>query len=445
MCQVSSRGGLSVALGVAALVALALFRDVLPAAANTDNNTASIIRVVASVGPSTALIPTPSAPSTSLVASTLNASASAAALLSPPIPASNSATSRPSANISSSLQSVSRLSSASGAPTQLAATQAAPPLAAASHRAIGRTATCTPSGSWSGEPPAFPLIVANFGRFGNRAFQNLAISALVRKYDLAVQYSYAAECAALGLELPSGGRLMRGPRVAVTDDSIRALVEGATGDALAGNARVDNAPAGDALGLGDALPGDARVDNPLPVHYTVPLDAYFQTPWVARLVRDRVLPLMRTALERANPFRARLHNNSDTCVHVRLGDKPVAAADRNATAANFSRAIAWGAGSNAARREGAAGRVYVATEPASQRDPLVLALEQRHHAELVVLDVVQTVQFLATCKHVVVHDGTYSWLIAALATTMQAASVAHVTRELVWSGDIYVFDDWRSF
>ena len=274
------------------------------------------------------------------------------------------------------------------------------------------------------EPPAFPLIVATYGRFGNRAFQNLVISVLVRKHDLAVQYSSAAECAALGLELPSGGRLMRGPRVAVTDDSIRALVEGATGVALPG----------------DALPGDA-----LPVHYTVPLDAYFQTPWAARLVRDRDLPSMRTALERANPFRARLHNNSDTCVHVRLGDKPVAAADLNATAANFSRAIAWGAGSEAARGGGAAGRVYVATTPESQRDPLVLALVQRHHAELVVLDVVETVQFLATCKHVVVHDGTYSWLIAALATTMHAASVAHVTRELVWSGEIFVFDEWQSF
>ena len=256
------------------------------------------------------------------------------------------------------------------------------------------------------------------GRFGNRVFQNVAVSLLARKFDVAATYDLEAECVELGLALWRGGtrRMTRGPAVPLTDELLRALLE---------------APGGAAGQSGSSSP-PARLPGRL---WLTPTDSYFQFPWFARYVRDVVLRgEQHAALRAANPWRDRFGANNDTFVHVRLGDTLRLLGESAARPASvYARAIS--------ARGARGGRVIIASDsPTHETVRTLLALVPG--AEPLDLGIVQTIQFGATCAHLVLSDGTFSWLVAALAAP--TASVRIVPHSERWHGDI-AFKEWETF
>ena len=244
------------------------------------------------------------------------------------------------------------------------------------------------------------------GRLGNRIFQNIAVSLLARKYNLVAAYSMESECRELGLSFWHSGsrRMLLGPAVPLTDGLLQELLE-----------RPDAA----------ALPGRL---------WLTPTDSYFQFPWFARFIRDTVLRGEQHALlHAANPWRTRFGANNDTFVHVRLGDTlRLLSSQSMRSAPEFVRAIG---------ARGPRGRVFIASDsPSHSTVRELIALVPG--AELIELSVVQTIQFGATCAHFVLSDGTFSWLIGALASP--DASVRIVPHKEQWHGNI-AFDDWAIF
>jgi hypothetical protein len=243
---------------------------------------------------------------------------------------------------------------------------------------------------------------ASHGRLGNKVFQNLAASLLAEKYNLVAHYAMGRECAELGLRLASGRGYMRGQAQSLRDADLRALLE---------------APA-------TQLPGSFLVDQ------------YYQTPWFARHLRHAVLPAMRQQLLAANPWRQRFGANSDTCVHARLGST---SADNKDDVDSIMPLPEYFFPSLVAAVGTPPGRVVIATDRPADKG--VAELARRFSAELLDLSPVQTVQYLASCAHLVLSDGTFSWVIGALA--WNATSVKYVPRQKAWHGDVYVFPDWE--
>ena len=243
------------------------------------------------------------------------------------------------------------------------------------------------------------------GRLGNKVFQNLAVSLLSQRYDIVARYAMQEDFDALGLQLHSGAGFMRGPPRPLLNADLRMLLEA----------------------------------KPAPLRHTLAILETYQTPWFARHIRQAVLPPMRGTLLAANPYRERIGRNSDTCVHVRLGHTT---ADNAGDIDAFLPPPAYLFPSfYAAVGPAPPGRVLVATD--SPAHPGITALLQRFSAELLTLDAVQTVQYMATCAHLVLSDGTYSWLAGVLAGAMGNATVRYVPRQAVWHGNIHVFPEWE--
>lgn len=235
------------------------------------------------------------------------------------------------------------------------------------------------------------------GRLGNRVIQNVAVSMLARRYDVAAAYAMEHECRALGLELWSGSKRMTGPDMVLTNQLLRNLLDAADGA---------------------QLPGHLHLNGE---------ESYFQFPWFAHIVRNYFRLEALDSLYRANPWRGRFNNNSDTFVHVRLGD--------------IEHLPSRGAAAYAAAIGSPRGRVLIASD--SPAHPTVRTLVQRFNAELVLLSPVETIQLGATCANLVLSDGTFSWVIGALAP---ASSVVRIVprHNASWTGDM-VFDGWTRF
>lgn len=219
---------------------------------------------------------------------------------------------------------------------------------------------------------------------------------LAKKYDIQAIYDIEA-LKDLGLHLFNGTRLMTGVDFAVTDVNFVALI--------------------------------SSQNTNLTVRLVIPGNTYLQLPFLANAIRYNILLPAKSSLLRSNPWKYRLHENNDTFVHVRLGD----IVQSRPSLHNFITPIE-------AHLEG---KLYISSD--SPDDPLVLGIARRYNGSILSLNEVQTWQFAAMCKYVVLHDGTFSWWVGALASTFDA-TVSHVLRpEFQWVGDIYIFSDWKPY
>lgn len=273
------------------------------------------------------------------------------------------------------------------------------------------------------------------GRLGNRVFQNLAVSLIAQRWDLATRYSLESESSRLGLKLFSGRRLMVGRSTALVEDSLRPLLEGEIGAGKESSAREGDDAA-------TAMAAGARFSFS-------PHGVWFQTPWFARKLRGEVLPAMRESMLRANPWRNRLSQNNDTFVHVRIGDKEETVRSVN----DYASAIAAARGGNTSGDdEPLSGSVYIASD--SPHHAVVRELVQRFRATLLEdLDRVEIIQFGATAQKLVLSDGTFSWLIGVVSDVLAGRTsetspelspppIRVLARPEKWLGDIFVFREW---
>ena len=67
-------------------------------------------------------------------------------------------------------------------------------------------------------------------------------------------------------------------------------------------------------------------------------------------------------------------------------------------------------------------------------------LKMKYNLKIIDYDEVNTIMFGSTCKHIVLSNGTFSWLIGFLAyySTVYYPKIIHK-----WHGDIFIFDSWN--
>ncbi len=241
--------------------------------------------------------------------------------------------------------------------------------------------------------------LAGGGRLGNKVIQNFVVSWLAEHYDLRAHYEYAAECAALGLRFHEGGQRSAegGAEVLLTSELLRELLSRPPGTQLQ--------------------------------HTLVLSNQYYQEAWVAQRLLVQDLPQQRLRIQQSNPFRGRYSSNSDTFIHVRLGDLPY-----NPTLQQYLAAV-QGLGASVG------GEVYIASD--SREHPLVQELRARLNATVLDLDQVATIQFGSTCRWLVLSDGTFSWLIGALA--FYARNITRATTHVRWFGTDIFPEHWVKF
>jgi len=228
------------------------------------------------------------------------------------------------------------------------------------------------------------------GRFGNKVFQQLAVSELASRHNIAAAFQFEAEFLQLGIPLRSGSRRMHGPRLELTEDLLQECLE-------------------------------ANSSGPPPGR-TLTVNGFYQTPWFAEYLWGAVFHGRdERSIAAANPWRGRFDANNDTFVHMRLGD--VSSSFRGA--GPFLAAIRGHPPSSG-------GRVYLSSD--SPAHPAVRLVVRTFGATLLHLSIVETLQFGASCGRLVLSDGSFSWTIGALASAR--ARVHVVERRPSYAGNV---------
>lgn len=245
------------------------------------------------------------------------------------------------------------------------------------------------------------------GRLGNSIFQVMVINMLARRYDLRAVYKNEKELCSLGIQLWSGSQIMIGSVV--------------TGNYSYQQALVQNLLSADAPPV---LPG------------VLVLDDYFQFPWMANRIREYFRDALHApCLRAANPWRNRIDANNDTFVHVRLGDlENIHERDVSAYVAAIGHPQ---------------GAVYISSDSPQHKTVKGIAAAYPQKSYVIGANVtggnmslIEIMQFGASCAHLVISDGSFSWMIGALSS--RYTSVRIVPRDILWTGNI-TMADWVVF
>jgi len=217
------------------------------------------------------------------------------------------------------------------------------------------------------------------GRLGNKVLQNVVVSALARRFNLRAEYAAHGECDELGIALHSGTRPAAHTAQRVTMRNAMALLR--------------SAEVPDGLLMQDDY-------------------QYFQMPDIARMVYEELAPA-----RAATPTRS-----EGVFVHIRLGDAPPPRPARD-----------WLAAIAALRVDDEP--VWMATEDAGH--PLSRAIAERFSPSPVDGSTTDIVKFGASFPRMVLSDGTFSWLVAALSRA-RPADIVWLPRFSSWHGDIFL-------
>lgn len=150
---------------------------------------------------------------------------------------------------------------------------------------------------------------------------------------------------------------------------------------------------------------------------------YCQTNYMSRKIIG-FLKDNSTDIQSANPYEDRYQQNNDVFIHVRLDD----VADKNPGCEYYEKildSIDFDKG-------------YISSD--SIHHPICKKLIALYNLEIFNESEIKTWQFASTCKHVILSNGTFSWVIGALAfnSTVWYPKIKHV-----WHGDIFHKDIWN--
>jgi hypothetical protein len=155
-------------------------------------------------------------------------------------------------------------------------------------------------------------------------------------------------------------------------------------------------------------------------------NVWYQTKEFAKYLRDYFnKDEQKNKIISSNKHTQRYNANNDMCVHVRLGD----IANKNFVQPFEYYDIAI---SKIQFENG-----YITSD--SPGHPICLQLAKKYNLKVISYDLVETIQFASTCKHLVLSTGTFSWLIGILS---YFSNIWYPNIKLKWHGDIFVFNDW---
>ena len=232
---------------------------------------------------------------------------------------------------------------------------------------------------------------SNNGRLGNQIIRNLAVSLIAEKNDLYVDYSSKDIIEQLGIDLFSGKK-KHSSAVVLNDDNFFEVLNR------------------------DSL--DTNLD---------PNNAYFQTKEITNLLyRHLHSELIKSNIISKNPFKDRYNSNNDLCIHIRLTD----VANLNPGIDYYLKAISRLVFDN----------LYLATD-----DPNHAIIKQIFakypSAAVINCNIIQTIQFASTCKHIILSHGSFSAVIGYLAF-FSGITYPDYSRCPKWHGDMFSIPGW---
>lgn len=152
-----------------------------------------------------------------------------------------------------------------------------------------------------------------------------------------------------------------------------------------------------------------------------------QTPEFARYLRSYFdEEKNKNSITNNNLYKERYNNNNDVFIHIRLGD--IIDRDFCQKIEYYDKAL-----SNIDFDNG-----YISSDSIDSYICKILIL--KYNLKIIDYNEVNTIMFGSTCKHIVLSNGTFSWLIGFLAyySTIYYPKIIHK-----WHGEIFVFDSWN--
>jgi hypothetical protein len=232
--------------------------------------------------------------------------------------------------------------------------------------------------------------VGSNGRLGNHFFRNIIASVLSKKNNLKFTYSYLPEFTKLGVQFYNGSnRYDNKNTITVLNRNVMKLIN-----------------------------EDVNTNMNYNLH-----DDYFQLPETAIIIREWC-NLQQDGIINANPHKMRYKNNNDVFVHIRLDD-----------ARDFSQPFSY---YDSVLSELVFDKAYISSD--SINDDICKKLIEKYKMEIISKDSIETIQFAATCKSIILSTGTYSWMIGILSFF---STIYYPKIKKNWHGNIFVFSDWN--
>ena len=229
------------------------------------------------------------------------------------------------------------------------------------------------------------------GRLGNKLFRNVVCSILAEKNDLKFSYDAYTETVRLGIPLCTTGSNTFDDNILMYDHEVEKIY-------------------------------NTRLTSNIVLH-----DGFFQNPFCGKLIYD-YFRWHEKSIKKANLYKERYNKNNDVFVHVRLDDVEI-----------FNKGYDY-------YDEVLNGICYTKGFISSDsiEHDICKRLIEKHQLEIFDDDEIHTFMFGSTCKHIVLTDGTFSYLIGALALPSSNIFYPESNRNSQWCGDIYGIESWNS-
>lgn len=237
------------------------------------------------------------------------------------------------------------------------------------------------------------------GRLGNHVIRNIAANFLAKRHNIRYEYSYVPEMTRLGLTLFNGTQTYR-----------------------------------HSVGVDEANYFDVLNGPPC----NIAMEKFYQTKEFMAFLRDRVeagAQFAQNVAAACAAFRPNVVEDDAVFVHVRLGD----------IADVFDIPFSY---YDDALRQVVCSRGYISSD--SIEHPTCTALIKKYNLMPVNADPVQTILFASKCRHMVLSQGTFSWMLAFArwmyrrAATLLGGAVycSDFSQEPPWTGNtVSTFSD----
>jgi hypothetical protein len=253
---------------------------------------------------------------------------------------------------------------------------------------------CENSNSYKNELTPINTSFFHRGRLGNLFFVNMCLHFISKKNNLYCGYQFYEEIKQLGVELYIGEK---------------------TYDATSTIPLLDT-------NFFDFITGDCINKN-----ISIVNNMWCQTPEFARYLRSYFdEEKNKYNIITNNLYKERYNNNNDVFIHIRLGD---------IANENFCQKIDY---YNKVLSNIDFDNGYISSDSIDSYICKILII--KYNLKIIDYDEVNTIMFGSTCKHIVLSNGTFSWLIGFLAyySTVYYPKIIHK-----WHGDIFIFDSWN--
>ena len=233
----------------------------------------------------------------------------------------------------------------------------------------------------------------SLGRFGNQFIRNIFVHLLAKTYKLSANYSHAEDMASLGLPMYSGTTSFTHSKK-VNDNDVFNMILGKTRPTF-------------------------NLDLDL-------YNTYFQSKEHS-VYLNSYLRESQQAIRASNPFKDRYGSNDEVFVHLRLGD-----------------AAQWSPGyeyfHNALSRLSFS-KGYLSSDSKDHENCQRLLKEFPTLTCNPYEDIIPTIQFASTCKHLVLSHGSFSAIIGHLGFESDVYYAPY--HQVMWHGDMFSIPGWK--